>query len=391
MVNSVALQYSRLVPQLNKINLSRIDLETFSYRLATILQEEIRFQTGWLFLLDPISLQPLSDSFYIATDPAHIEKNEVLLDPSFISRVDSLLKDQSYCIRGDEFDDLADLIGRLPDPRASKSPRNYFSFISLLVDDDKKPVGYFVFMRDKSKGRFTENEIDLMAELSPVVGNLLEKVLVSSKLFVSDISDEHLHLLVRRRAQPGILMLNDEGQILYLNEDAKKLLKALTVTSAPPPPEKKGALISTEGISSLPDVLWQLFKQLKSVVARNKKGAGGAMSTVNRICIHEGTVYLFRSLLLEQHGGSNAEHVMILIEKVSKGVRIDQFVKFTKLTEREQEVVRLLLEGKTNKEVAVSLNIGEYTVKDHIKRIMKKLNVTTRTGIVAKVLNQHRP
>ncbi len=53
------------------------------------------------------------------------------------------------------------------------------------------------------------------------------------------------------------------------------------------------------------------------------------------------------------------------------------------LTEREQAVVRFLFEGKTNKEVAASLNISEHTVKDHMKQIMKKLNVSNRVGVIA--------
>jgi DNA-binding CsgD family transcriptional regulator len=80
---------------------------------------------------------------------------------------------------------------------------------------------------------------------------------------------------------------------------------------------------------------------------------------------------------------------MILIERVSEGVRIEDVRDVTKLTQREQIVVQLLSEGKTNKEIATYMDIGEYTVKDHMKRIMKKLKVTTRAGIVAKILQSH--
>ncbi|MFY9268332.1 MAG: helix-turn-helix transcriptional regulator [Candidatus Manganitrophaceae bacterium] len=114
------------------------------------------------------------------------------------------------------------------------------------------------------------------------------------------------------------------------------------------------------------------------------------MPTINRVCVHEGIVFLFRALLLQKQGAKgDTTHILILIEKVSRGVRVDQLIKSAPLTKREQAVVRFLLEGKTNKEVAFSLDIGEYTVKDHVKRIMKKLNVTTRAGIVARVLHQH--
>jgi DNA-binding NarL/FixJ family response regulator len=45
------------------------------------------------------------------------------------------------------------------------------------------------------------------------------------------------------------------------------------------------------------------------------------------------------------------------------------------LTSREREVLQLIAEGKTNKEVAVLLNISAFTVDAHRGRIMEKLNV----------------
>jgi NarL family two-component system response regulator LiaR len=50
-----------------------------------------------------------------------------------------------------------------------------------------------------------------------------------------------------------------------------------------------------------------------------------------------------------------------------------------KLTERETEVLRLLAEGKSNKEIAASLTIGETTVKTHVSNILMKLGVPSRT------------
>jgi two-component system, NarL family, response regulator LiaR len=49
------------------------------------------------------------------------------------------------------------------------------------------------------------------------------------------------------------------------------------------------------------------------------------------------------------------------------------------LTERETEVLRLLAQGKSNKEVARELSIGEKTVKTHVSSILGKLNVSSRT------------
>jgi two-component system, NarL family, response regulator LiaR len=49
------------------------------------------------------------------------------------------------------------------------------------------------------------------------------------------------------------------------------------------------------------------------------------------------------------------------------------------LTERETEVLRLLAEGKANKEIAFGLHIRETTVKTHVSSILLKLGVPSRT------------
>ncbi len=49
------------------------------------------------------------------------------------------------------------------------------------------------------------------------------------------------------------------------------------------------------------------------------------------------------------------------------------------LTDRETDVLRLLADGKANKEIAHSLGIGEKTVKTHVSNILAKLGVQSRT------------
>lgn len=49
------------------------------------------------------------------------------------------------------------------------------------------------------------------------------------------------------------------------------------------------------------------------------------------------------------------------------------------LTERETEVLRLLAQGESNKQIARSLHIAEKTVKTHVSNILSKLGVQSRT------------
>jgi DNA-binding NarL/FixJ family response regulator len=52
------------------------------------------------------------------------------------------------------------------------------------------------------------------------------------------------------------------------------------------------------------------------------------------------------------------------------------------LTSREREVLQLIAEGKTNKEIATTLNLSVYTVDAHRGRIMEKLNLHSTGELV---------
>lgn len=53
------------------------------------------------------------------------------------------------------------------------------------------------------------------------------------------------------------------------------------------------------------------------------------------------------------------------------------------LSERELDVLRLVAEGRGNKEIARALFVSEATVKTHLNHVFGKLEVTSRTAAVA--------
>jgi DNA-binding NarL/FixJ family response regulator len=55
------------------------------------------------------------------------------------------------------------------------------------------------------------------------------------------------------------------------------------------------------------------------------------------------------------------------------------------LTERQMQVFRLVMQGKSNKAIARDLSIAESTIKQHVKPILKTLNATSRVGAILEV------
>jgi DNA-binding NarL/FixJ family response regulator len=52
------------------------------------------------------------------------------------------------------------------------------------------------------------------------------------------------------------------------------------------------------------------------------------------------------------------------------------------LSSREKEVLLLICQGYTNKEIAKKLYVSTYTAKAHVSSIIKKLGVSNRTNVV---------
>jgi DNA-binding NarL/FixJ family response regulator len=65
-----------------------------------------------------------------------------------------------------------------------------------------------------------------------------------------------------------------------------------------------------------------------------------------------------------------------LVEKLAAGLSSES------LTGRELNVLELLAQGKSNKEIGVNLYISETTVKSHLRSIFRKLNVLSRTEAI---------
>jgi DNA-binding NarL/FixJ family response regulator len=61
----------------------------------------------------------------------------------------------------------------------------------------------------------------------------------------------------------------------------------------------------------------------------------------------------------------------------------ERVLEDVRMTKREREVIELIGEGLSNKEIAQRLNIAAHTVKSHVRNVMEKLALHTRLQIAA--------
>ena len=60
------------------------------------------------------------------------------------------------------------------------------------------------------------------------------------------------------------------------------------------------------------------------------------------------------------------------------------------LTDREEEILALIAQGRSNRDIADKIFLAEGTVKNYVSRIMEKLNVQSRTELAVKALRRKR-
>jgi two-component system response regulator DevR len=78
-----------------------------------------------------------------------------------------------------------------------------------------------------------------------------------------------------------------------------------------------------------------------------------------------------------------AESLFSQIAKAADGPDDSRTLDDVRMTRREREVIELIGEGLSNKEIAKRLNIASHTVKSHVRNVMEKLALHSRLQIAA--------
>ncbi len=77
------------------------------------------------------------------------------------------------------------------------------------------------------------------------------------------------------------------------------------------------------------------------------------------------------------------ESLFSQIVKEAQARASDEVLEDVRMTRREREVIDLIAEGLSNKEIAQRLGIATHTVKTHVRNVMEKLELHTRLQIAA--------
>ena len=83
-------------------------------------------------------------------------------------------------------------------------------------------------------------------------------------------------------------------------------------------------------------------------------------------------------------------YLVIIEETISNKLDMDEVRQQFKLTRRENDVLRRVLDGHKDIEIAEDIEISEQAVKDHLSKICIKIGVNDRTGLKRTIQNSFK-
>lgn len=202
------------------------------------------------------------------------------------------------------------------------------------------------------------------------------------------------HKLVRDGLKPFLHELDATAEIL----DASTLSEALTAVDQakslglvlmdlmmPGMDGLKGLDAVLKKCPGIPVVVVSGFSTRDHVVAAVQAGAAGfipktvsgtAMVNALRLVL-SGEKYLPSSTFFEE-----AAQSMPMPRPATPTLTGETPAPFDKLSRRESEILALLVEGRTNKEIAIALELQEITIKVHLRNVYRKIGAANRAQAV---------
>lgn len=190
------------------------------------------------------------------------------------------------------------------------------------------------------------------------------------------------------------------GLQVILSEDASAQVLPMTVPGALHSLELTVVVIDSDSASQLFEQLATFRRQrpdlrvvvlgrendqdfIQRVIGAGAKGylSHDAKESDIRLCIEvvsDGSIWAPRKVLAR------------LIDAAPVAESAHPSTQESKFTDREGQVLNLLIEGRPNRDIAMMLGIDEGTVKAHISRLMRKVGVGNRTALTMHFLSSYR-
>jgi DNA-binding CsgD family transcriptional regulator len=183
---------------------------------------------------------------------------------------------------------------------------------------------------------------------------------------------------LRQQGSTGDILFTSTGQLLFMNTEAQAFTRQLQPLST----RENGACL-------IPEQIHTVVRDLIDRLMHCDHPKDCESIQVERLCFANDQRFLLRGFCIPDEPLARNSRFLVIIEQLNQQ-KVEcpdaNMQQRYHLTEREQMVIIYLMLGFTNKEIANRINLSEYTVKEHLKRIMQKTQTTTRTGLLARMI-----
>jgi len=216
------------------------------------------------------------------------------------------------------------------------------------------------FLRDRGEPPFTEDEVRFLASLSEPIADGFRRALLSASVASNDLSDRG----------PGVVVFDAEGNAESISPAAERWIEQLVEVPSPPTPAES--------------------KMVQVVAARARALSPSCdpieLAARSRAQTRSGSWLLLYGTRLS---GGAPGRTAVIIQSAAPSEVAPLVALAYGLTERECQVTRLCMQGRSTKEMAKTLGFSPYTVQDHLKSIFLKTGVRSRGELVGQVFLEH--
>jgi DNA-binding NarL/FixJ family response regulator len=196
---------------------------------------------------------------------------------------------------------------------------------------------------------------------------------MSIRVFIVD-DRELIHAGVREFFRGTDIKIVGEATVIEAADRLAELDKQPLVILGFEPPESDGVALLEQLRTGRPRPQVMLYAARRSAEMITR----GLSCEATGIVLHEANRDQFLQSVVQSSRGDSIWSREDL-RRAGLPTRLTHLTCDVQLTPRESEVITHMVEGLTNKEIAVNLGISYETVKEHVQHILRKVGVSDRT------------
>jgi DNA-binding CsgD family transcriptional regulator len=318
---------------------------------------------------------PSEGSFLAAADPTTLLASSAALIGTLPYWTCGPYWDNEFLV--DDYNKYADLhrqqlgpttLGRATNGRLARSARFTEIYSQVGLEHELRATaatgnacwGFFSLMRETGRPDFSDDELSLIGGLAAIVAAKLRRATLAARRGEPEGG-----------SAPGVALFDGNNHLERMTERAGELLSLFDARDK-----------VQVGSGTIPSEAY-------IVCARARARAFGRIGPdpVVRTIAGGLRITMRAESVLGSDGALDA--TVLTIEPSRPSDVVPLIVAAHELTRREEDVLAMLLSGRTARDIAARLYISEHTVRDHTKSIYEKVGVGSRNELVAQLFDTH--